>query len=70
MQAVQTLITLLEEQSVQGLHCLLLHLHLLETFLCYKTNFLEFEPCSEKTGLQGFCPVPTQTRLYSTIALA
>ena len=33
-QTVQTLIRLLlEEQSDQGLHCLLLHLHLLETFL-------------------------------------
>ena len=34
---------LLEEQSGQGLHCLLFHLHLLEAFLCYKANFLEFQ---------------------------
>ena len=42
-QAVQTLIRLLlMEQSDQGLHCLLFHLHLLETFLCCKANLLEF----------------------------
>ena len=26
---------------------------------------IKFEPRSEKTGLQGFRPGPTQTRLYS-----
>ena len=31
----------LEEQSDQGLHYLLFHLHLLETFLCRKTNLIE-----------------------------
>ena len=43
-QTVQTQIRLLlEEQSDQGLHCLLFHLHLLESFLCCKANlFLEF----------------------------
>ena len=42
-QTVQTQIRLLlEEQSDQGLHCLLYHLHILETFLCCKANWLEF----------------------------
>ena len=42
-QIVQTQIRLLlEEQSDQGLHCLLFHLHLLETIICYKANLLEF----------------------------
>ena len=40
-QTVQTLIRLLlEEQSEQGLHFLLLHLHILETFFCYNANFV------------------------------
>ena len=39
-KTVQTLIRLLlEDQSDQGLHCLLLHL---QTLLCYNANFLEF----------------------------
>ena len=33
---------LLEEQSEQGLHCLLLHLQLLEAFFCCKTNLYDF----------------------------
>ena len=42
-QTVQTQIRLrLEEESDQGLHCLLFHLHLLDTFLCSKANLLEF----------------------------
>ena len=42
-QTVQTQIRLLlEEQSDQGLHCLLFHLHLLEAFLCCKTSLFEF----------------------------
>ena len=31
---------LLVEQSDQGFHCLLLHLHLLKTFLCYNAHFV------------------------------
>ena len=43
-QTVQTQIRLLlEEQSDQGLHCLLFHLHLLENFLCFTANLLKFE---------------------------
>ena len=34
---------LLEEQSNQGLHCLLFHLHHFETFLCCKDNLFEFQ---------------------------
>ena len=42
-QTVQTQIRLLlEEQSDQGLHCLLFHVHLLETFLCGKANLFDF----------------------------
>ena len=41
---VQTQIRqLLEEQSDQGLHRLLFHLHCLEAFLCCKANLLEFK---------------------------
>ena len=42
-QTVQTQIRLLlEEQSDQGLHCLLFQLHLLEAFLCCMTNLFDF----------------------------
>ena len=42
-QTVQTQIRLLlEEQSDLGLHYLLFHLHLLETFLYCKANLLKF----------------------------
>ena len=42
-QTVQTQIrVLLEEQSDQGLHCLLLHLHLLEAFPCCRANLFQF----------------------------
>ena len=30
------------DQTDQGLHSLLVHLHLLETFLCCKANLLQF----------------------------
>ena len=43
-QTVQTQIRLLlEEQSDQGIHCLLFNLHLLEAFFCCKANLLEFK---------------------------
>ena len=43
VQTVQTQIRLLlEEQSDQGLHCLLFHLRLLEAFLCCKANLFNF----------------------------
>ena len=41
-QTVQTQIRLLLEESDQGLHYLLFHLHLLEALLCCKAIFLEF----------------------------
>ena len=42
-QTVQTQIRLLlEEQSDQGLHCLPLHLHLLDIFFYGKTSLFEF----------------------------
>ena len=55
-QTVQTQIRLLlEEQSDQGLHCLLFHLHLLEAFLCCKANLFEFEGgCSHIFGVRKF----------------
>ena len=41
-------------------YCLLKY----ESIKTYKTPF-KYEPRSEKTGLRGFRPGPTQTRLYS-----
>ena len=34
------------------------------SLICTFVDSMTLEPCCEKTGLQGFRPGPTQTRLY------
>ena len=40
-------------------------MHKLSQLFSKGTAVSTFEPCRKKTGLQGFRPGPTQTRLYS-----